>query len=38
MRTRPPVSVAGVVLTTVPNIVIITVIMRELFWVRPGRI
>lgn len=37
MRTRPPVSMAGVVLTTVPNIVIIVVIMRELFWVRPGR-
>uniref|UniRef100_A0ACD5UC17 Uncharacterized protein n=1 Tax=Avena sativa TaxID=4498 RepID=A0ACD5UC17_AVESA len=38
MSTRPPVSVAGVVLTTVPNVVIIAVIMRELFWVRPGRL
>ncbi|XP_051217817.1 uncharacterized protein [Lolium perenne] len=38
MRVRPPVSVAGIVLTTVPNFVIIAVIMRELFWVRPGRL
>jgi hypothetical protein len=38
MRGRPPVSVAGIVLTTVPNFVIIAVIMRELFWVRPGRL
>jgi hypothetical protein len=38
MSVRPPVSVAGVVLTTVPNFVIIAVIMRELFWVRPGRL
>ncbi|CAM0904205.1 unnamed protein product [Alopecurus aequalis] len=38
MKARPPVSVAGVVLTTVPNIVIIAVIVRELFWVRPGRL
>jgi hypothetical protein len=38
MRVRPPVSVAGIVLTTVPNFVIIAVIMRELFWGRPGRL
>uniref|UniRef100_A0A0A9D8D6 Uncharacterized protein n=1 Tax=Arundo donax TaxID=35708 RepID=A0A0A9D8D6_ARUDO len=38
VRARPPLSVAGVVLTTVPNIVIIAVIIRELFWVRPNRI
>ncbi|XP_062186198.1 uncharacterized protein LOC133889751 [Phragmites australis] len=38
VRARPPLSVAGVVFTTVPNIVIIAVIIRELFWVRPNRI
>ncbi|KAL6652537.1 hypothetical protein ACP70R_011462 [Stipagrostis hirtigluma subsp. patula] len=38
LTTRPPLSVAGAVLTTVPNIVIIAVVIRELFWVRPNRI
>jgi hypothetical protein len=37
-RVRPPLSVAGVVFTTVPSIVIVAVFIRELFWVRPNRI
>ncbi|KAK3144488.1 hypothetical protein QOZ80_4AG0313710 [Eleusine coracana subsp. coracana] len=38
MRVHPPVSVAGVLFTTVPCIVIVTAFIRELFWVQPNRI
>ncbi|XP_015691737.2 uncharacterized protein LOC102721636 [Oryza brachyantha] len=38
MRARPPHSVAGAVLTIVPNVVIVAAVIRELFWVRPNRI
>jgi hypothetical protein len=38
LTTRPPVSVAGVVLTTVPSVAIVVAVIREHFWVRPNRI
>ncbi|XP_052150837.1 uncharacterized protein LOC127769326 [Oryza glaberrima] len=38
MRARPPHSIAGAVLTIVPNVVIVAAVIRELFWVRPNRI
>ena len=39
LTVRPPVSVTGAVLCTVPNIVIVVAFVREYFWVdRPNRI
>jgi len=38
LTTRPPVSVAGVVLTIVPSVAIVVAVTREIFWVRPNRI
>ncbi|KAL6882564.1 hypothetical protein ACP4OV_011254 [Aristida adscensionis] len=38
MMARPPHSVAGVVLATVPNVVIVAAFVREFFWARPNPI
>jgi len=38
LTTRPPMSVAGVLFTTVPSVAIVVAVVRELFWVRPNRI
>ncbi|PUZ47612.1 hypothetical protein GQ55_7G180300 [Panicum hallii var. hallii] len=38
LTARPPMSVAGVVLTTVPCVVIVVAFIRELFWVQSNRI
>jgi hypothetical protein len=38
MKLRPPVSVAGVVLTTVPSVAIVIAFIKEFFWIRPDRI
>ena len=39
LTVRPPVSVTGAVLCTVPNVVIVVAFVREYFWVdRPNRI
>ncbi|CAN6239829.1 unnamed protein product [Urochloa humidicola] len=38
LTARPPVSVAGAVLVTVPCVAIVIAAIRELFWVLPNRI
>ncbi|RLM75194.1 uncharacterized protein C2845_PM15G11650 [Panicum miliaceum] len=38
LTARPPMSVAGVVLTTVPCVAIVVAFVREIFWVLPNRI
>ncbi|KAK8448991.1 hypothetical protein SEVIR_7G143800v4 [Setaria viridis] len=38
LKTRPPMSVVGVVLTTVPSVVIVIAFIREFFWIRPNRV
>jgi hypothetical protein len=38
LTVRPPVAVVGVVLTTVPNVVIVVAFVKEYFWGRTSRI